>query len=78
MDGEMNDSFFEDIRAVIGVTLGTSRLDRELIRDAFVLGAGAATGIAIRLLDIGDEEAEKLSVYALDVATQIVEPYEDV
>jgi hypothetical protein len=74
----MERDFLEDIRAVIGVGLGTSKLDRQLIRDAFVLVAGAASGIATGFLDLGDEQAEELAAYSLELVTQIVEPYEDV
>jgi hypothetical protein len=29
-------------------------------------------------LDLGDEQAEELAAYSLELVTQIVEPYEDV
>lgn len=74
----MNNQQIEDIRAVVGFGLGTSRLDNELIREAFIMGAGFGSGTAIDYMNLGDEKAMDLAMQCLSLLEKITDYEQDV
>ena len=46
----------QDFRSAVGFGMGSTKMDNELIEEAFIMGAGAATGMAAAYLDLSDEQ----------------------
>lgn len=63
----------DDLRSLIGFGLGTTKLDNELIRDAFISGGGAAAGMAIKFLDLDDETGDRFAAFVLHHLTQFIQ-----
>lgn len=51
----------EDFRVAAGFGMGSTKLDNELISEAFIMGAGAATGMAVGYLGLDDDVAVDLA-----------------
>lgn len=74
----MKNEQIENIRAVVGFGLGTSRLDNELIREAFIMGAGFGSGTAIEYLDLDEEKSFSLALECLTLVEKVVDYEQDV
>ena len=74
----MKNEQIENIRAVVGFGLGTSRLDNELIREAFIMGAGFASGTAIEYLNLDEESSYALALECLALVERGTDYEQDV
>jgi hypothetical protein len=62
----------EDLRTAVGFGMGTKTLDNELIADAFIMGAGAATGMAAGILNLDPATTVDLAAKIFAVVDTVV------
>jgi hypothetical protein len=74
----LTESQLEDIRVALGFGMGSSRLDNELIGEAFIMGAGFACGIAIDFLELSQEQSNSFALECLAIVNKIVDDDETV
>lgn len=55
----------KDLRVVAGFGMGTTKLDNDLIVEAFIMGAGVATGIISSSLGLDDKQSVEVAAKCL-------------
>lgn len=54
-----------DLRVVAGFGMGTTKLDNDLIVEAFIMGAGVATGIICSSLNLSEKQSIEVAAKCL-------------
>jgi hypothetical protein len=67
----------KDLRVVAGFGMGTTKLDNDLIVEAFIMGAGVATGIISRLLDLDEKLSGEVASECLSHIESITNDFLD-
>jgi hypothetical protein len=68
----------DDLRAAAGFGLGNTKLDNDLINEAFILGAGFGVGLAVDLVECGPERGLYIAQEVLRHVCGIVYDEQDV